>query len=389
MEVKPNVKPKPLQIPKSICAMTLLPPTSSPYNHVGFPGSPYHIMTPHGMVTPSNVLSPLAHLSGIPNSPYQLNPMYAPPVDNQLNAKIHELCLQPCGESNPELTGYPTPVGTTYKWPCGHVFFLSASTTMRMLAGTPCPSCPLTPGSLPYNGSTCFMFPAAPQLHPCTINSPHLIYSPVPQHMASPNVVTTLPMTIPVSISNGNLVPIQTTTSQYTDHATAPVTIAGVPTVAAAVDPTWSAVVANQVPTMESASKDSGVLMRTAQWVNEEHSTIKSPSVDGTGHSDAGLLGSVPSHDDLEKAKESEHKPWMTPRIMNAINARQEAYIKQKEVIKEQDDYLEANGGNEDKYLKEKCQRAAENYRRKRNQVVTLTRLAKKRHAEKLSRHRP
>ena len=49
--------------------------------------------------------------------------------------------------------------------------------------------------------------------------------------------------------------------------------------------------------------------------------------MDGTGHSDAGLLGSVPSHDDLEKAKESEHKPWMTPRIMNAINARQEAYI--------------------------------------------------------------
>ena len=77
-----------------------------------------------------------------------------PQVD--FNTKLNELSLQPRGESNPELTGYPTPVGTTYKWPCGHVFFLPANSSQQMFAGTLCPWQCLNNEKIKINTNTTF-----------------------------------------------------------------------------------------------------------------------------------------------------------------------------------------------------------------------------------------
>ena len=93
-----------------------------------------------------------------------------------------------------------------------------------------------------------------------------------------------------------------------------------------------------------------------------------------------------------DKIPDAEHKdsynpdkPWMNKRIRKAIDKRQEAYIQQK-TIEQSIINLDEEMTSEKDHLQVELEKARTLYKKRRNLVVTLTRLAKKNYDERSAR---
>jgi hypothetical protein len=81
-------------------------------------------------------------------------------------------------------------------------------------------------------------------------------------------------------------------------------------------------------------------------------------------------------------------KPWMNNRIKKAIGKRQEAYTKQKEAQRVIEQYIEVHG-ERCEFREAALEETKRVYKKKRNLVVTLTRVAKKQYEDKTFRVPP